>query len=65
MMCFVYRYKVIRHYHGHLSACYCIGLHPSIDVLCTGGRDATVRVGDMFIVFTAHLKHLISATFQL
>ncbi len=25
--------KVIRHYHGHLSAIYCLALHPTIDVL--------------------------------
>ncbi len=39
--------QVIRHYHGHLSAVYCISLHPTIDVLITGGRDATARVWDM------------------
>jgi pleiotropic regulator 1 len=39
--------KVIRHYHGHLSAVYGIALHPTLDVLFTCGRDATVRVWDM------------------
>ncbi len=36
--------KVIRHYHGHLSGVYAATLHPTIDVLITGGRDATARV---------------------
>lgn len=36
--------KVIRHYHGHLSAVYDIDLHPTIDVLVTCSRDATARV---------------------
>lgn len=39
--------KVIRHYHGHLSAVYTMALHPTLDVLVTGGRDAAVRVWDM------------------
>ena len=30
--------KVIRHYHGHLSGVYCLSLHPTLDVLVTGGR---------------------------
>ena len=36
--------QVIRHYHGHLSAVYCLSLHPTIDVLLTGGRDSSARV---------------------
>lgn len=36
--------KVIRHYHGHLSGVYCLALHPTIDILVTGGRDSTARV---------------------
>ena len=32
--------KVIRHYHGHLSGVYCLSLHPTLDYLVTGGRDA-------------------------
>ena len=36
--------QVIRHYHGHLSAINSICLHPTLDVLMTGGRDAAVRV---------------------
>lgn len=49
--CFVLNYildfQVIRHYHGHLSACYALALHPTIDVLITCGRDSTARVWDM------------------
>lgn len=33
--------KVIRHYHGHLSGVYSMALHPTVDVLCTGGRDVS------------------------
>ena len=36
--------QTVRHYHGHLSACYDLDLHPTIDILVTCGRDATVRV---------------------
>jgi pleiotropic regulator 1 len=36
--------KVIRSYHGHLSGVYCLALHPTIDVLLTGGRDSVCRV---------------------
>lgn len=48
--------KVIRHYHGHFSGVYSLSyvefrcselilrVHPTLDVLCTGGRDASVRV---------------------
>jgi pleiotropic regulator 1 len=36
--------KVIRQYHGHLSGVYACSLHPTLDVLVTGGRDATARV---------------------
>lgn len=39
--------KVVRHYHGHLSGVYTLSLHPTLDVLCTGGRDGVVRVWDM------------------
>ena len=39
--------QVVRHYHGHLSGVYCMSLHPTIDALLTGGRDATARVWDM------------------
>ena len=39
--------KVIRRYHGHLSAVHCLDLHPTLNVLLTGGRDSVVRVWDM------------------
>lgn len=39
--------KVVRHYHGHLSAVYSLALHPTLDVLITGGRDSVARVWDM------------------
>jgi hypothetical protein len=35
---------VIRNYHGHLSGVYALALHPTIDILVTGGRDSTARV---------------------
>ena len=35
---------VEKRYHGHLSGVYCIALHPTLDILATGGRDAAVRV---------------------
>jgi len=36
--------QVVRHYHGHLSACHAIDLHPTIDILATCGRDSSARV---------------------
>lgn len=39
--------QVIRSYHGHLSGVYSIALHPTLDVLMTGGRDSVCRVWDM------------------
>lgn len=36
--------KVIRSYHGHLSGVFSLKLHPTLDVLITGGRDAVARV---------------------
>lgn len=48
MKCWDLEYnKVIRHYHGHLSAVYSLALHPTIDILVTGGRDSVPRVWDM------------------
>ncbi len=38
---------MIRHYHGHLSGVYSLALHPTLDVLMTGGRDSVCRVWDM------------------
>ena len=46
-VCVCARVQVVRHYHGHLSGVYCMSLHPTIDVLLTGGRDSTARVWDM------------------
>lgn len=37
-------FKVIRSYHGHLSGVYCLAIHPTIDILLTGGRDSVCRV---------------------
>ena len=39
--------KAIRHYHGHLSGVFCLALHPTLDILITGGRDSVGRVWDM------------------
>jgi pleiotropic regulator 1 len=39
--------KVVRHYHGHLSAVNALALHPSLDILVTVGRDSTARVWDI------------------
>lgn len=39
--------QVIRNYHGHLSGVFCIALHPTLDLIMTGGRDSTCRVWDM------------------
>ena len=38
---------MIRHYHGHLSGVYALAVHPTLDVLMTGGRDSVCRVWDM------------------
>ncbi|KAI3731899.1 hypothetical protein L1987_63091 [Smallanthus sonchifolius] len=38
---------IIRSYHGHLSGVYCLALHPTIDLLLTGGRDSVCRVWDI------------------
>ena len=38
--------KVIRHYHGHLSGVFCLNLHPTLDILITGGRDSVARVSN-------------------
>lgn len=38
---------MIRHYHGHLSGVYSLALHPTLDILMTGGRDSVCRVWDM------------------
>ncbi len=38
---------MIRSYDGHLSAVYALALHPTLDVLFSGGRDASCRVWDI------------------
>eukprot|EP01126_Amoeba_proteus_P015890 TRINITY_DN1722_c0_g1_i1.p1 TRINITY_DN1722_c0_g1~~TRINITY_DN1722_c0_g1_i1.p1 ORF type:complete len:237 (-),score=56.38 TRINITY_DN1722_c0_g1_i1:267-977(-) len=38
---------MVRHYHGHLSGVYALGLHPKLDILVSGGRDSTARVWDI------------------
>ena len=45
----VWSLQTVRHYHGHLSACYALDLHPTIDILVTCGRDATVRVRQLCV----------------
>lgn len=39
--------QVIRQYHGHLSGIYALALHPTLDILISGGRDSVARVWDM------------------
>lgn len=47
-MCWDLEYnRVVRHYHGHLSGVHCLALHPTLDILVTGGRDSVARVWDM------------------
>ena len=52
--------QVIRQYHGHLSGVYSLALHPSLDVLMTGGRDSVCRVWDMRTKVCLSLKPLLS-----
>lgn len=46
--------QVIRAYHGHLSGVYSLALHPTLDVLMTGGRDSVCRVWDMRTKLQVH-----------
>lgn len=46
--------QVIRNYHGHLSGVYCLALHPTLDLIMTGGRDSTCRVWDMRTKLQVH-----------
>ena len=46
--------QVIRQYHGHLSGVYALALHPTLDLLMTGGRDSVCRVWDMRSKVQAH-----------
>jgi WD40 repeat protein len=63
--------QVIRQYHGHLSGIYALALHPTLDVLISGGRDSVARVWDMRTKVqvglcctprTAELHHLCPST---
>ena len=47
--------QVIRQYHGHLSGVYAMALHPTLDLLMTGGRDSVCRVWDMRSKVQAHV----------
>ena len=51
----VTKLQVIRHYHGHLSGVYSLALHPTLDLLMTGGRDSVCRVWDMRSKVQAHV----------
>lgn len=42
--------KVIRHYHGHTSGVFCLGIHPTLDILVSGGRDSVARVSSAVVV---------------
>ncbi|KAI3959012.1 hypothetical protein MKX01_023688 [Papaver californicum] len=46
--------KVIRSYHGHLSGVYCLPLHPTIDILLTGGRIWDVRTSKQIYALSGH-----------
>jgi pleiotropic regulator 1 len=48
---------VTRHYHGHTSGVYALALHPTLDILCSGGRDSVVRVWD---IRTKHQIHVLT-----
>lgn len=49
--------KVIRHYHGHLSGVFSLAMHPTLDLLISGGRDCVARVWD---IRTKHEVHVLS-----
>ncbi len=51
LICALFNSQVIRHYHGHLSAVFCLKLHPTLDVLITGGRDSAARIWDIRKLF--------------
>ena len=39
--------QVIRNYHGHLSSVLSVCIHPTLNLIATGGRDCTVRLWDI------------------
>jgi pleiotropic regulator 1 len=46
--CFDLEYnKVVRDYHGHTNGVYALSLHPTLDLLVSGSRDASARVWDI------------------
>lgn len=53
--------RIVRKYHGHLSGVYSMALHPTLDLLMTGGRDSSCRVWDMrtkeqVMILTGHTE---------
>ena len=57
--------KVIRHYHGHLSGVYSLALHPTLDVLITGGRDSVARVCFLLNNCTYHSYNICEYIFNI
>jgi len=59
--------QVIRSYHGHLSGVYCLTLHPTLDLLMTGGRDSVCRVSTRALpaVHSAGIKYIAGWTLEL
>lgn len=49
--------QVIRSYHGHLSGVYCLALHPTLDILMTGGRDSVCRVRHSVLLSSLQMVH--------
>jgi len=41
-------------YHGHLSGTYAIAIHPTLNILASGGRDSTVRLCDIRTKYQIH-----------
>jgi pleiotropic regulator 1 len=39
--------QIIRTYSGHLSGVYSLALHPTLNILASGGRDSVVRLWDI------------------
>ena len=37
----------IKNFHGHVGGIYALSLHPQLDVVLSGGRDAVVRIWDI------------------
>jgi len=58
-------WKVIRSYHGHLNGVYCLALHPTIDILLTGGRDSVCRVWIPLAIAPYEESHRMQCSFGL